>query len=697
MQKDAKSDETLSSEIQDVMKFLISAIRIVRIYPPNNPLYTQSIKKSYEVLSHYLETSPEYCVGVQKTYFTYENTPVGKDAQVNRSIVQDLFAKGIREMVFSTEIAEEELLELCRALALSSEELAMRSGISTILWEKGATHIKVTEAGLDEVITTKIEGGWGVTKDFGDAPGVSGEPKAKKQASFSGKTLVLGDVKTDPEGFGASMVAFAIRTRAEHESVEDRLFNLYQQAGRKISKDHAHESDVMFEGLAKSILALEPPYREGLISGKLYGDLDAEMNAEQEAEHEQQLPNALHEIRTGRFSNAWTVQQVVTLLKRTTSKKIAPPTPPPSLTELQAVPIPGDLAEIARSLEEDNPEQPDALKAISDAGMESDIIEAAVRTLISLIPLVKNPQRTGAAEKEISLFSGIVHQLEDLLSYLLKNNSYDIATTIIKALHMPVDPEFKPRMAEALKKTATKSIVKATITDMRKHPKASPEYQSAYAYLSMLDQKATEALLDLLAEEDDREARVYLLDLMKDFGKNQIVLLGENLADKRWYVVRNIVTILGESKTDQAIALLRKAADHKDIRIRQEVIKALINTGGKKAAGVLAKFLRDQDASIQLMAIGAFAELPGVGAEEAKPLVDFLEGRPLKKKDQELTLAAIKTLGKVGGRDAEVFLEGYTRIRWWKSRQLQMERRAAALRAMEEIKGRRGDGGRAKR
>ncbi len=689
MQKDAKSDETLSSEIQDVMKFLVSAMRIIRIYPPNNPLYGQSIKKSYDVLSRYLETSPEYRVGVQKTYFTYGETPVGKDAQMNKSIAQDLFAKGIREIVFSTELAEEELVTLCKGLALSSEELAMKSGISTILWEKGATHVKVTEAGLDEVITTKTEGGW----ESGDGSGAS---KAHGQA-FTGKTLVLGDIKTDPEGFGASMVAFAKRTRAEHESVEDRLFSLYQQAGHKILKDHTHESDEMFDGLAKSILALEQPYREGLVAGKLYGDLDAEIAAAEEAENEQQLPSALHEIQTGRFSNAWTVEQVVTLVKRTASKKIAPAAPPPSLAELQAVPLPGDLAEIARSLDEADPEQLEALKTISEAGMESDIIEAAVRTLIFLIPLVKKPLRPGTAERELSIFSGIVRQLEDLLSYLQKNNNYHLATAIVKTLHMPVAPEFKPRMTEALKKTATRPVVKAAITDMRKHAKSSFEYQSAYDFLSTLGQKAIEALLDLMAEEGDREARIYLLELMKDFAKDQIILLGENLADPRWYVVRNIVTILGENKTDQAVILLRKAADHADIRIRQEVIKALVSIGGKKAASVLAKLLKDNDASIQLMAIGAFTDLPGVGAEEAKPLVDFLEELPLKRKHQELRLAAIKTLGKVGGPDAAAFLESYLGIRWWKSRRLQEERRDAALRSIGEIKRRKGDVGRAKR
>ena len=68
MQKDAKQEEQLSAEIQDVMKFLISAFRIVKLYPPNNPIYSQSLAKAFETLSHFLETTPEYRMGVQKTY-----------------------------------------------------------------------------------------------------------------------------------------------------------------------------------------------------------------------------------------------------------------------------------------------------------------------------------------------------------------------------------------------------------------------------------------------------------------------------------------------------------------------------------------------------------------------------------------------------------------------------------------------------
>lgn len=697
MQKDIRHEESnLSPEIQDAMKNLISAIRTAKIYPANNPIYSQSIKKSFESLSHFLETSPEYRVGVQNSCFTYRDIPLGKDAQLNKSIAQDLFGKGIREMLFFVEVSESELLELCQTLALSSEELAMRSGIATILWEKGVEHIKVTEAGLDEVITAETRGSRGSTAE-GASLG-SGEGHAKtKGKSLAGKTLVLADVKTDPEGFAATVTTFAMRSCAENESVEDRLFTLYRQAGKKIQKDHGNESEALFEGLAKSVLALESPYREGLVAGKLYGDLDVELAAvRREHEHDHYFPNALQEIQTGRFSNVWTVSQVAMLLKRSAAKTIETPVVRPEPSQMQSLPITDDLVGMARSLEDNSPEQMEALKTISQSGMESDIIEAAVRTLIALIPLAKAPRRGTASETEIKLFSGIVHQLEDILSYLLKKNNYDLATVIIKALHTPVEPEFQPRLKEALRKTATKSSIKETITDMRKQRKGSAEYQAAYSYLSNLERKATEALLELLSEENDREVRIFLLDLMKDFSRDQIALLGEHLADGRWYVVRNIVSILAENKTDQAIALLRKAADHKNFQIRQEVIKALASTGGKKAAGVLARFLRDQDASIRLMTIQAFAGITGVGPEESKLLVEFLEERRLGRKEQEHTVAAIRALGKIGGEQAAAFLNRYLRIRWWKPRKLQVELRTAAARSINEIMRRQGDGGRAK-
>ncbi len=692
MQEETKQSESLSNEIQEIMRTLVSAIRAVKLYPPNNPIYSQSVKKSHEALAQHLASSPDYIVGVQKTFFTYRQTPVGQEGQLNKAIAQGLFAKGIREIAFKAGMTAEELMSLCRGLALSSEELAMRNGIASILWEKGAEHIKVTESGLDEVITSK-------TDQAKDKTGAGATQEAKKKAGFPGRTLVLDGLMAEPSAFAASMLELAKMTKAPHETVEERLYALYQEAGRKIQEEHANDGEAMFESLAKSVLSLESPYREALIAGQLYRDLDSELTelaADQAQGIDQQFPSDLHEIQTGRFSESWTPKEVATLLKKSTAR-IKTPSGPPSPADAEVVPLPPDLAAIAKELGEYTAEEMETLKILGESGMESDIIDAAIRTLIYLVPLVKKTADPSQRTKEMTLFSGIVRQLEEMLSYILKKKDYVLATKIIRAFRMPVDPVFRPRLAEALKKTASKQAISAALADLRKHHKETPEYQAAYDYLSSVERETTEVLLDLLAEEKDRTVRLFYLNLVKDIGKNQIDLLGESLSDGRWYFVRNVVSILGESKAEQALAFLRKAADHTNVRIRQEVIKGLLAIGGKKAAAVLAKFLRDKDEDVQMTAVHAFADLPGIGAEESTPLVSFLEGRPFGKKEQELTLEGIKSLGKIGGRDAAAFLGGYTRIRWWRSKKLQRELRDAAQRSIDEIMRRTGDGGRTAR
>jgi hypothetical protein len=123
----------------------------------------------------------------------------------------------------------------------------------------------------------------------------------------------------------------------------------------------------------------------------------------------------------------------------------------------------------------------------------------------------------------------------------------------------------------------------------------------------------------------------------------------------------------------------------------------LINIGGRKAAGILARYLKDKDQGLRVSALRGIGELQGLGDMEARYVMDFAELRPLKQREQEHTLEAITVLGKIGGRETAEFLARYTRIRWWKPRKLQEELRAAALVAIEAIKGRRADAGRAKR
>jgi len=700
MQNEDSQTEVLTPEVLEVMRNFVSAIRAVKLYPANNPIYTQSIKKSLEVLDRFLEATPDYSLAVHTAHLSYHDIPISKETQVDKTVVHDLFAKGVREIIFKNGVTEDELTALFRALAMSSEEIAMKSGLSVILWEHGVTRIKVTESGLDEVIRSKPGGGEEKPKAARPARSLD-QAVEKKEIVFGGRTLVLGDLMNDPAGFGAGMLSLATETRGEYESVEDRLYALYQEGGRKIREEDPDQSDILFEGLAQSVLSLESPYREKIVTGKLYRDLDEDSINEQKEMVEEQVPNELHEILTGRFSDSCTVPQISELLKRSSTKPIVspppPPAPPTAAHALEVVPLPENLADLARDMAEYTPEEMDSLQRMNMMGMESDVLEASVRTLLFLLLLVKNPHRHDPEEKKIELFSRIVRQLEDMLNYVLIKKDYKLAVQIGQAFRMTVDPVFQPRMKEALWKMVSPTSITEVLGEMRQLVKSSSDYAAAYSYLSLMERETTKVLLELLAEEKDRQARIFYLDLAKELAKSQIMLIGEHLSDERWYFVRNIVSILGESKDDQAITLLNKVARHNNVRIRQEVIKGLISIGGSKAANVLVSFLNDKDAEIQLMAVRGLAGLKGPDSDVAKTLVEFLNNRPLKKGNQELTVEVIGALGKIGGADAAAFLEGYRRIKWWKSRSLQQELRTAALRAMGEIKRRGSDGGRTAR
>ncbi len=706
MQDNTSQTDSLSPEIQDVMRNFVSAARAVKLYPPNNPIYTQSVKKSFESLYNFLRKNIRFSIGIQKADLLYEHTPVSKDTQLNKAIAQDLFGKGFREIIFLEGLREEELLGFYEALSLSQEEQALRSGIISILWEQGSTHIKITEAALEDVITThpdmnKMRPGDEEKSAVRLSPDI-----AKKKVHFAGRTLVLGDLMDDPVNFAATMVGIARETLGENESIEDRLHSLYQEAGQQIQGMPPEQQDVLFQGLAKSVLAMDAEHRDRFIAAKLYAGMDADQVREQSEQADAagdlsegplsnpHIPEELHEIVTGRFSKQWTVHQISELLKRSASKKIEAPAPAVDPIGIVPVPISEDLYAIAKELAEYSPEEMETLKEISEVGMEQDIIEASVRTLIFLITLVKRPGRAEALEKTVSRFSGVVRQLEESLTYLIKGKDYDLATIIVRALHLPLDPIFKPRLIEAVKKASSRDIISTIVTDMRSNQKGSPEYLAAYSYLLVLDREATSVLLDILAVEKDRAIRKYLVEILKDLGRKEVSMIARHLSDGRWYVVRNIVNILGDSEAEEAIPYLEKVADHKQVQIRQEVIKGLISIGGKKAAVLLTRYLKDQDPDVQIAAVRAIAIVQGAGRSEAQTLTEFLTDRPVKKKENELTIEVIKTLEKIGDLETVEYLrKRYSRIKWWKSRKPQEEVRSTAFTAIEGIRRRRGNAG----
>lgn len=678
--------------IMDVIRVIVSSMRATRLYPENNPIHIQAIQRCSDALERHLQSDTEISLGVQKADFTYHQLPAGKDSHLYKGVAHDLFSKSIREIIFKRGVTKKELQQFFALLAIPTEDLKQQNTIKALIWEKGLDHISVTEAELGEVMVADSDPA--AARDRGDEGMTLEEIRkhvAGKAVDIFGRKVLLTDIVADPFRFGSIMLEIAQKAADSPSLQETRLFDLYRDVGRQILHTSFNERRPLFESLAESILGMEPHYRDRLVSGKLYHAHDTETVRAHDGNAAEHLPDDLHELISSRFSSAWTIPQVSSLLEQSAKTQFEPAAAVPERTQL-----PENLYALAREMAEYTHEEMESLRAFSDYTSEPAVMQAVVRTLIYVLPQVKNPFASGAEEKYLNFFSGVVSQLEEMLHLLLERKDYHMALLVLRSFRLPVEPLFQSRLSDAIKRASDRKIITHLLDEARGTHKDSAEYQAIASYLTLLDRDVTPLLLEALAAEQDRSLRNLLMRVLRELGKTQLALLGERLSDERWYFVRNIVTILGESRKEEVVGYLDRVSRHKNFQIRQEVVRALLTIRGDRAVRLLTKFLNDRDIDIRFMAIRGLGMRLGTGSREEEALIGFLKGKWSRKPPLELKVEAIVSLGRVGGAVARTYLKRFTTIRWWGIRRTQETVKAAAEKAIEEIERRGAHAGRAR-
>ena len=124
----------------------------------------------------------------------------------------------------------------------------------------------------------------------------------------------------------------------------------------------------------------------------------------------------------------------------------------------------------------------------------------------------------------------------------------------------------------------------------------APELAEFTALARELGPLAVDWLNLALAESQQRRTRRALAEAIAELCRDDPERLAPWLADPRWYVVRNIVHILGWIGGDRTIGLLETAMRHPEPRVRQEVIAALGQADPGQARPLLLDALDGADA-----------------------------------------------------------------------------------------------------
>jgi hypothetical protein len=122
-------------------------------------------------------------------------------------------------------------------------------------------------------------------------------------------------------------------------------------------------------------------------------------------------------------------------------------------------------------------------------------------------------------------------------------------------------------------------------------------------YLKMLPWQAITPLVGALGELNHFASRRAICNALSTLAADKVELLARGIEDPRWYVVRNVVMVLGKIKNPRALSYLRRTIQHSDFRVRRETIVSAASIGTEEANEFLIVALNDVDERLQILAL----------------------------------------------------------------------------------------------
>lgn len=175
--------------------------------------------------------------------------------------------------------------------------------------------------------------------------------------------------------------------------------------------------------------------------------------------------------------------------------------------------------------------------------------------------------------------------------------------------------------------------------------------EALIAVLATLGASMAQTLSDALAHTDDRHARRSYVRTLVAMGQEGMRVVEEMLEDKRWFVVRNGVMVLGEVGGDTAVSFLTSTLAHADARVRRETVISLAKIGGEDSGMLALGMLGDADADVRAGAARAVGVLK---VERAlRPLLKLLED----EEQDSVVEQILRSLGQLGDPGAVPSIE----------------------------------------
>jgi hypothetical protein len=636
----APADDQL---LRDAFIELNISRRKAGMYPDGHPEIEESLSRALEVLQKVLEQKGEAALSVAKDMLFIDDRPFDQKNPVCTEFALCLSSTGIISVTFARGITTEELHAFHLFLLKDAGESSPES-LEKEFNQRNLSHIKA------EFIDYEA---------FSFAEGEPVKDNNLKRGLWHRYVheLVRGNLRSSkypvireipPETF--ARLINAIDAAAITDEVSDRIMTAYVwQSLEKIS----WLADL--NKLIKFINRLRPDLKKQFLTSSFSRfpkeiSLTEDMLREIPADEALAFIDSINEKKTA-FPEA--IKNLLEKLSQLTPEGFLGRTSGREII-IDDIPLPYDVAVMSDEddfrmfVSESYTEELHALLTAADGDAEpvqahqseqdwnDETLERSFNQM--LLELIASSTDNHIIEHDYGYFNNL---LKEQIEYFIGTGQYDQVLKILLTMRSRTGASgFQFMDLDALPPETLASLVDSFRIIGGQHR------EDAMALCTFCGNRIVPPLMDALTQENSRRSRKFLLDLVIHIADAAVPEAIQRLDDKRWFVKRNMLLIISESSSREALPAVRPYCYHDNLKLSFHAVKYLLKADERYGIEVLRRYLRSGTGDKMEMALN----IAGVfGVKAIVPELIALLGKTAKRgSDWEQRIPMVKALGQIG-------------------------------------------------
>jgi hypothetical protein len=662
-----------------LLKQLGAAIKTAALYPPSHPGNARAVDAFFNALQAQMGTQGQCCVDVGKDTLAVDGAVV--EDRANANLAYALYSRKLTQFTILPTVTRPQLAAFLGIVAMERTKIEEAGGVAHLLLESGIEGIEVTELSLEVDEDAEI---LGINAFF--------SLLGRGRLSLDERDRLIEILRAGREQIGKLLQnTYALARESADGNTEEgqvrQVLQVVRSLDRLILDEPFDERPSLYTNLSEAIVLLEKPLGPLLARAMLLGahedvavqviadHLTAEelaawmLSALAEGNIVEQLATAVQRCALDREKTRGMLALLEGRLMRRGEGR-----------EGIADALWRALGSLPSRMRPDSPavELKLAQHAVTDEELARYAVEAAaIDEPASVREVIKTCVDVLANEMEREELVDLADGLAGYLVWLVEHREFGLLRDLLTRVKRIAATARGARaeVISGLLQSVIDGPLLGQLLDALWQGRATALEQEIGECVEAMGDELVGPLMHVLGAEPRAGMRAILCDLLVRIGPRRVDQVGSFVTDSRWYLVRNVASILGRLGAPQGIPHLARLIHHWDYRVRAQTVDALVNIGSADAQALIVSFLNDADQRIRLRALRS---LDARGMQAAIPaLTDMLDRRDPFNRQFALRHAVIEAVARLGARDALPALERLARAGLVFSRQSRELRRLA--------------------